>query len=271
MTRPRPFGAALHRVLALAVLAAVIALGVGPAGHPATVRAGTADTMEAQLLTWINDARAKRGLVVLRLHPGLVDLAGDRAAAMASTGVMSHPSCLGCLLTARGIQYYSCGEIIAYTTYPWGDQAALSIFNGWKGSPTHWALLMSSTFNYIGLGVAYRSSGGKTFAAGELSESKDRTNPWAKMNGGSRNGSTVSWSWTGADRRLQTHTAGLHNFDVQYRVGDGSWSTIRSGTTATSLSLAGRPSGHDYGLRVRSRDNRGYLSAWTAEVRIWVP
>ena len=86
-----------------------------------------------------------------------------------------------------------------------------------------------------------------------------------------RSGTTVTWKWTGADTLLQTYTAGLHNFEVEYRVGTGSWVMIRTGTTARYLTLSGRAHGHYYGLRVRSRDWRGYLSAWTAELRVWVP
>jgi hypothetical protein len=104
-----------------------------------------------------------------------------------------------------------------------------------------------------------------------LSESKDRTKPWAKISGSSRSGSTVTWQWRGADMKLQTHTSGLDGFDVQYRVGSGTWSTIRSDTTATSLSLSGRAGGRYYGLRIRARDHRGNVSAYSAEVRIWVP
>lgn len=271
MAAPRPRVRALARLLLTAASLSIALTGVGPIAHPAPVVAATAATIEADLLAWINAARVNRGLVPLRVHPGLVDLAGDRAASMASSGRLSHPSCLGCLLTDRGIQWYGVGEVIATTTYPWGDQAAQTIYAGWKRSSTHWALLMSSTYNYIGLGVAYRSSNGSTWAAAVLSESKDRTRPWAKMRSGSRSGSTVSWTWSGADTRLQTHTSGLDSFDVQYRVGSGTWTTIRSGTSATSLSLSGRAGGRYYGLRVRARDNRGNVSAYTAEVRIWVP
>lgn len=270
MDRLRPRGRALRQLLAVAVLAAAVTTGVGPVAHPADVRAGTAENMEAQLFSLINNARVNRGLVPLRGWYRLTDMAGDRAAWMAKTGSMSHPSCLGCMFTDYGVQWYSVGEVLAWTSYPWGSQAAQSIFNGWKGSSWHWSMLMSSTFNYIGLGVALASNG-RTYAAGELSESKDHTRPWARMSGSSRSGTTVAWSWTGADTRLQTHTAGLKNFDVQYRVDSGTWSTIRSGTTAKSLSLSGRAGGHYYGLRVRSRDNLGYVSGWTAEVRIWVP
>jgi uncharacterized protein YkwD len=271
MARPRFLATALGRLVLVAVFASLALTAAGPLAHPSLVAASTADTIEAQLLKWVNDARVDRNLKPLRLHGGLVDLAGDQAAKMASSGNMQHLSCVSCTFTNRGIQWYSVGEIVAYTTYPYGDQAAQSIFNGWKGSSYHWGLLMSSKFNYVGFGVAYRSSSHKTFAAGELSESKDRTKPWAKMSRASRSGTTVSFSWSGADTALQTHTAGLKNYDVQYRVGSGSWTTIRSGTTATSLSLSNRSHGHYYGLRVRARDNRGYLSSYSAEMKVWVP
>lgn len=267
----RPRVRALARLLLTATLASAAVAGVGPVAHPSPVVASVAGTMEADLLRWVNAARADRGLVPLRLHSGLVDLAGDRAASMAASGSLKHPSCLGCMLTNRGIQWYSVGEVVASTTYPWGDQAAQSIFNGWKRSSTHWALLMSSTFNYIGFGVAYRSSNRSTWAAADLSESKDRTKPWATVTGASRSGSTVSWTWTGADRQLQTHTAGLRDFAVQYRVDSGTWSTIRTGTTARSLSLADRARGHCYSVRVMARDHRGYLSSWSAARAVCVP
>jgi uncharacterized protein YkwD len=265
---PRP---TLRRIVLIAALGAVIATSIGSATRPAPVQASTATTMQSELLGWINHARASRGLTPLRLLGSLVSLAEDRAASMARTGTLSHPSCLGCTFTGRGIQWYTCGEDIAETWYPWGDQAALSIFNSWKSSSGHWAILMSTRYNYIGIGVAYRSGNGATFAAADLTESVDQTRPWAKLGNVSRSGSTVTWTWSGNDVRLQTHTAGLKNYDVQYRVDSGSWITIRSGTTATSLSLSGRAGGHYYGLRLRDRDNKGYLSSFTPELRIWVP
>jgi uncharacterized protein YkwD len=271
MPRPRALASNLTRLILAASFAALIATSVGPLANPPIVAAGTAETMEAKIVSLVNAERAKRGLVPLRLHAGLVDLAGDRAAYMVSINKMVHISCLSCTLNGRGIQWWGAAEDIAWTTYPWGDQAALSIFNAWKGSSGHWAILMSSHYNYIGLGVAYRSANHSTFASAVLTESKDRTKPWARMSTVSRSGTTVSWSWTGADTLLQTHTSGLRNLDVQYRVDGGSWATIRSGTTARSLSLTGRAHGHYYGLRVHARDNLGYVSAYSAEMRIWVP
>jgi uncharacterized protein YkwD len=271
MTRPRVPATAIARTLLSALLVAALATAAGPLAHPSPVAAGTAETMEAKIVSLVNAERTKRGLVPLRVHSALVKLAGDRAAYMVSINQMQHISCLGCTLNARGIQWWSAAENIAWTNYPWGDQAALSIFNSWKNSSGHWAILMSSHYNYIGLGVAYRSANHSTFASAVLTESRDQTRPWARMSTVSRSGTTVTWSWTGADTTLQTHTAGLKNFDVQYRVGSGTWVTIRSGTTARWLSLSGRAHGYYYGLRVRARDNAGYVSAYSAELRIWVP
>ncbi|MEA2674653.1 MAG: hypothetical protein QOI92_1845 [Chloroflexota bacterium] len=267
-TNPR---ARISRLALVACFVAVGALSVGPGANPAPVAASTTTTMQSELLGWVNSARASLHLAPLRLLSSLTSYAAGRATKMASTGVMAHPSCLGCELTSHGIQYYSAGEDIAWTSYPWGDQAAQSIFNGWKGSSGHWAILMSNKYNYIGIGVAYRSTNRTTFASADLTESKDQTRPWVRAGRVTRSGSTVSWTWSGGDTWLQTHTAGLKNFDVDYRVGSGSWTRLRSGTTARSLSLSGRAGGHYYGLRVRARDNAGNISGYSAEMRIWVP
>jgi uncharacterized protein YkwD len=67
-----------------------------------------------------------------------------------------------------GISFRTCGEVLAWTSYPWGYQAAKAIFNSWKSSSTHWSILMSRSFTKIGIGVAYRSSNHTTWAAGEV-------------------------------------------------------------------------------------------------------
>ena len=91
------------------------------------------------------------------------------------------------------------------------------------------------------------------------------------MTGAGRSGDDVSWSWSGYDPRLQTHWAGLRDFDVQYRIGSGSWRTIRDNITSTSLTLRDRVHGRSYAIRVRATDRRGNVGKWTAESRIWVP
>jgi uncharacterized protein YkwD len=270
--RARPAFPAIGRLLLAVVVSTVVLSGFTAVAAPHEVQAGTAETMESNIVGWINASRLKLGLRVLRVHSGLTILAGDRAATMASTGVLSHTisGCLSCQLTARAIQWFMDGEVIAENTYPWGDQSALALFNWWKSSPMHWDLLMSRNFNYLGVGVAYRSSNRMTFGSVVLTESVDQTAPWARMVSGSASGTTAAWTWTGDDIYLQTHTSGLRNFDVEYRLDSGSWGFLLRGTTARSLSLGGRAHGHYYGIRVRSRDWRGYLSWWTPETRVWI-
>ena len=155
-------------LLLAAAFMALLAFAVGPAAHPAPASASTATTMEAQLVSWINSARQNRGVPALRVGSKLTNLAGSRAATLARTTVLVHPSCLGCVFTSWDISWRTCGEAIAMTTYPWGYQAARSIFLGWKNSPGHWSLLMSRSYTRIGVGVAYRSSNHSTWAAADL-------------------------------------------------------------------------------------------------------
>lgn len=155
-------------ILLTAALVAFVGLAVGPAAHPAPVQAGTSDYMEGLLLKWINNARENRGIAPLRVGDKLTDLAGDRAATLARTAKMQHPSCLSCVFRSYAISFDRCGEVLAWTTYPWGYEAAKSIFNSWKRSSTHWGILMSRSMKRIGLGVAYRSSDRSSWAAGEV-------------------------------------------------------------------------------------------------------
>jgi uncharacterized protein YkwD len=270
----RPRRALLGRLALAAAFAIAIVGGATPLSTPTPALASSSigRTAEDSLLAMINNARVSNGLVPLRLDARLRDLAEYRAGVMDSKNTLSHTvaGCLSCELTARGIQWYSEGECIAWDSYSYPTDAIKIIFQLWHDA-SHWPLLMSSKFNYVGLGIVHNSSNNKTWASLVLTESVDHTPPVARITSSSRSGSTVSWSWSGTEVRLQTHTSGFKNFDVEYKVAGGLWKLIRSGTTTTSVSISGRPSGHEYYLRVRARDNRGNLSAWTAAVGIWVP
>jgi uncharacterized protein YkwD len=150
----------------VAAVAALLLLGAGPLANPTPAYAGTAETIESKILSLVNAARAARDIAPLRLRASLVDFAGDRAAKMASTGILKHPSCLPCKLDRRGITYSVYGETIAWT-FPWGTEAARKLFRIWKNSPPHWAILMSPRYDSIGIGVAKRSND-STWAAAVL-------------------------------------------------------------------------------------------------------
>ena len=159
----------LTRVLAIAIVLSAALTIVGPASHPKTAAATTtADYIEGLLVKWINAARVYRGVPALRVGSGLSDFADHRAKQLASSNTLSHPSCLGCLLTKWGIPWTTCAEVVAGTTYPYGYDAAKSIYRGWKASSGHWSILMSRSYTRIGMGVAYRSGNHTTFAAGVL-------------------------------------------------------------------------------------------------------
>lgn len=264
-----PFRHALPAVL----LALLLLAGLTPFGTPAPVAAGTAETMEAAVAQLLNTDRTARGLRPLRIDARLADLAGDRAAIMASKNQMTHSAAgdLGSQLKSRGIQNYAHGEVIGTSTATWGTTSATRIYAAWKASAPHWKILMSSRYNYVGIGFAYRPSGAKTFGSIVVTESLDRTAAWARMTGVSRKSNTVTWTWTGGDVLLQTHTAGLRGFDVQYKHADSGWYHLASNTTARSWTMARRAHGMYHYLRIRARDWRGNTSAWTSALRIWVP
>lgn len=237
-----------------------------------TASATTTD-LEYRILGWINQARVERNLVPLRADARVWDLAGDRAAVMASRNILSHTVAgnVGTSLSSRGIKWYMWGDAIAYTNRPHGSYAAADLFALWKGSKAHWDLLMSPDFNYIGIGMAYNSSTRRTFGDVVMIDGPDRTRPVSAMDGVTRNGSDVRWTWHGWDPTLQRRTSGVSTYQVEYRVDDGSFTTLTSATTGTAWFSANRASGHTYGMRVRAKDHAGNVGPWSSELRIWVP
>ena len=241
-----------------------LALAAAP---PATA----AGTVALQLVSLVNQARASLGLIPLRLDPRITLLTEERARRLAVDGVLSHSAAgdIGAQLDSRGVRWYRYGEVLAWQGGSSGIASA--IFQRWRNSPTHWVLLMSSQYNYLGAGTSISAQYGATFASIVLVEQADRTAPIPRMVGATRYSTTIRWTYKAWEPPLQTHTAGLKDFDVAYRVDRGSWRIIRSGTTATYVRLTGRARGHSYSVSVRARDRRGNVSAWTPELRVWVP
>jgi uncharacterized protein YkwD len=257
-------------VVLAAAIAGVMVLGVSPA----PVGAATTSSMADSVVGWMNRDREARGLSPYRRWAPLTQMAEERASRMASRNTLSHDAAgpnIGDDFSARGIQWYAYGECIGVSSYSWGSKAAANLYSMWKNSPPHAAIMFSSRFNYIGVGFSYRASNNTTWASMVFAESKDHTGPVAHKAGLDANGTTIVFKWKGHDRQLQTHTAGLGTYDVQYRVDDGSWRTIRNDTTTTSLTLRNRAHGHWYRFRVQAKDRRGNLSEWTSAGKVWVP
>jgi uncharacterized protein YkwD len=271
MTRRRP-DSARHRRAGAGLLALLFGSSLA-LGAVMPVAAATPSTVGAQIVGWVNQARVSRGLRALRTDGRLSSMATDRARILADANLLDHsyPGDIGAQLDGRGVQWYRYGEVLAWSSATFGTDSAWAIYRAWQGSPSHWSLLMSSRYNYLGPGVAQRSANGATFSSIVLTESVDHTAPVARIYDTARSGTTIVWWWRGWDPPLQTHTAGIWDYDVQYRVDSGSWTTLRNDSTSTGLRLYSRPRGHTYGLRVRTRDRRGTVSPWSTEIRIAVP
>lgn len=255
------------------VLAAVVVAVSTLAAAPAPVAADTASDMEALILRSMNDDRTAQGLVAYRNWGALETLAAERAQRMADAKTLTHAAAggnLGAAYDARGIQWFGYGETIGVSSFAWGSDAAMSIYNGWKGSAPHYAIMFSQTYNYVGIGVV-RGSDGQAWISAVYAESVDHTAPVARNGSLTRVGRTVYFSFSGFDPRLQSRTAGLRSFDVQLRRDGGTWRTVRNDITWTKVRFKDRARGHWYSVRVQSADRRGTLSRWTSEKRIWVP
>jgi uncharacterized protein YkwD len=256
--------------IAALLLALSTILTTAPAPAAAAI---TTDGAEIYLLRWINQARADRGLVSLTGWGILADVSGYRARRMANTWTLTHTVAgnLGGQLSSSGADWYRYGETIAWSSPRAPIDAAWAIYQAWRHSSPHWSLLMSSRFNYVGAGLAVRGADGRTYGSIVLTESRDHSPAVASLTGVSRSGDDLTWSWTGADRRLQTHTAGLRDFDVQLRIGSGPWVLRANDTENRRMTFANLPRGQRYELRVRATDRRGNVGAWTSSLGASIP
>ena len=104
----------------------------------------------------------------------------------------------------------------ACRTPTWGDAAVDQHLSMLEGQP---AALRRSCSAAATTTSASASPTGRatapTWASVVFADSKDHTAPKAEKHGTARSGRTVTLDWTGHDRKLQTHTAGLASFDVQ--------------------------------------------------------
>jgi uncharacterized protein YkwD len=263
-----------RRLAALALLAIVGASLVGPAlvaaaGPPVDPDTITAE--ESRMVSLLNADRTALGLVPVRVDDRLMAIARARSADMVAKDYFSHTQPDGRNvfdnLTSGGINWYSAGEIIAWNTYPM--ETTTTTANGqWMNSPGHKAVVISTNFNYVGVGLAVDPSTFKKVWTAVYLRGPDRTGARASLGRpkvGSGPTSTirhVALSWSGSDVRLQVLTAGLRSFVVQRKIEGGAWRTVVSSTTDRSLTL-GVHKGYLNQFRVAARDRAGNLGAWS--------
>jgi uncharacterized protein YkwD len=252
--------------LALAVLLLL------PAAVPASAAtpSGGLPAAEAAALKLLNAERTERGLVALRVDTRLMEIARQRSAYQAKTDTMSHTHSGGTsvfdLIEAFNVRWYGAGEIVAVNNYPTLESSAAAALDGWMGSPTHKSIILSASYNYIGLRAVYNSTG-RVYWTGVFIKGPDRTGAWAKHTAQKTSRydaarTRLTLSWAGGDTRLQVLTAGLRYYQVQRRRDDQSAWADYGTTTATSRTVVWYR-GHSYDIRVRARDRAGNWGAWS--------
>lgn len=114
--------------------------------------------LEKEVVTLVNQERAKQGLAPLKDNSQLSNVARTKSEDMVAKNYFSHTSpTYGSpfdMMKKFGITYTSAGENIAM-----GQQTAASVMSSWMNSSGHKANILSKNFTEIGVGVAKDKSG----------------------------------------------------------------------------------------------------------------
>ncbi len=255
---------------AFVLLVAVASVGLQP--QEASAADLTVTEAEKEMVRLLNVERAKAGLVAVRIDTRLMQIARARSTDMATKHYFSHVEPDGDsvfdLIARSRITWYGAGEIIAWNTWRTLAESAAAARTGWMNSTPHRNIVMSSSYNYVGVGLAIDPSNGKKLWTGVFLKGPDRTGGWVKLapqpvytaaTGTRYRTATVKWS--GGDIKLVTLTAGFRHYQIQGRTDGGAWSTWSSGTTATSRSIRVWR-GHEYDMRVRACDKAANCGGW---------
>jgi uncharacterized protein YkwD len=225
---PLALGARLATVAILGLLAASFA---APAGAAAATDPWTIDQAEQAMVDLLNQDRTAAGLVPVQVDTRLMAIARARSVDMATKHYFSHTQPDGRnvfdIISAQHITWYGAGEIIAWNNYPTLELSTANANSQWMNSPGHKAIVLSTTLNYVGVGLAIEASTGKKYWTAVYIKGPDRTGARSTTNkpttapGATDATKRVTVSWTGADVRLQVLTSGFNYWQVQRRTDGG--------------------------------------------------
>jgi uncharacterized protein YkwD len=245
-------------------------LGPTLASATTAVEQATISAQEARMVSLLNADRTALDLVPVRVDDRLMAIARARSADMIAKHYFSHTQPDGktvfTILNESGITWYAAGEIIAWNNYPM-DVTASTANHQWMNSAGHKAVVISTNYNYVGVGLAVDVSTGKKMWTAVYLKGPDRTGAYVTLasptisSGSTAATRNVNLSWYGADIRLQVLTAGLHHYTIQRRVDSGDWTNV-TGTTGRSLAVPSQ-TGHIYQFRIAAYDRAGNRGSWS--------
>ncbi|MDR3551652.1 MAG: CAP domain-containing protein [Clostridia bacterium] len=129
------------------------------AGQKLTIpNASSVTTMESQVVTLVNQQRAKHGLQQLKVNSTLSYVARLKSQDMINKKYFGHTSpTYGSPFTMMqhyGIRFSAAGENIAM-----GQRTAQQVMTDWMNSPGHRANILGAMYTQIGVGCAKSSNG----------------------------------------------------------------------------------------------------------------
>ncbi|MEO5939972.1 MAG: CAP domain-containing protein [Candidatus Limnocylindrales bacterium] len=258
----------------IAVLGAAFAAPGGAVAETVPVEPAALTAAETAMVAALNVDRTERGLVPVRVDIRLMAIARARSDDMVANDYFSHVQPDGRnvfnILTAQGIKWYTAGEIIAWNGYDM-DLTTDAANRQWMNSAGHKAIIISTNFNYVGVGLAVDPATGKKVWTAVYLKGPDRTSARLAVytprvtTGTTSSTRYVKVAWSGSDVRLQVLTAGLRGYTIQRRTDGGAWTTISSLTTLRTKTMLLRI-GHRYEFRVLARDWAGNQSRWITRV-----
>jgi uncharacterized protein YkwD len=257
--------------LALTLLGALMSIQA-----PASAAATSAfDAPEAEMVRLINQDRAEHGLVAYRTYSILNKIANSRSYNMATRHYFGHRQPDGRtafdMIDASGITWYAAAEDIAWNTYSDSMGSAVMANNQWMGSSAHRAAILSTSYNYIGVGLQRDTSNGHRIWTALFLKAPDHTGGWAAFDPQPETAAqaladaaaprSATVSWRGGDVRLSTLTAGFDHYQVRRKVDSGTWVYLSRSTTSRSRTFTAY-AGHVYRFAIRACDRRGNCGHW---------
>jgi uncharacterized protein YkwD len=256
----------------VAVLGAAVAAPGATTATTTTVDDATLTATEAAMVSTLNADRTAHGLVTVRVDARLMAIARARSDDMVAKHYFSHTQPDGRnifnILTGAKVTWYSAGEIIASNNYPM-DLTANTANRQWMNSAGHKAIVISTNFNYVGVGLAVDAATGKKIWTAVYIKGPDRTGAWVTLatptisSGSTATTRKVNLAWSGADIRLQVLTAGLRSYVIQRKIDAGTWTTV-TGTTGRLLAITAS-TGHVYQFRLAAYDKAWNLGSWSTK------